>query len=121
EPCLGRDACPFEMSWVRDDLRFPPSDLLNLPALVAVLRGTLSLVGPYPLPEPLAAGLADWQRLRFDVRPGLTGFWRALPAPEVDLERVVRLDLHYIQSGSLGLDFRLLLQTLGHMLVGRGA
>jgi lipopolysaccharide/colanic/teichoic acid biosynthesis glycosyltransferase len=37
------------------------------------------------------------------------------------LERIVRLDLHYIQSGSLGLDFRLLLQTLGHMLVGRGA
>jgi GT2 family glycosyltransferase/lipopolysaccharide/colanic/teichoic acid biosynthesis glycosyltransferase len=121
EPCLGRDACPFDMPRVRQGLRFPPSDCVNLPAALAVLRGTLSLVGPYPLPAAAAAGLADWQQLRFDVRPGLTGFWRTLPESDVDLERVVQLDLHYIQSGSLGLDFRLLLQTLGHMLAGRGA
>jgi lipopolysaccharide/colanic/teichoic acid biosynthesis glycosyltransferase len=102
-------------------LGLPASDLVNMPAFVAVLRGELSIVGPYPLPPEVASGLADWQQLRFDVRPGLTGFWRTLPAHEVDLERVVRLDLHYVQNWSAGLDFRLLLQSLGHILSGRGA
>jgi len=118
ERCLGRDARPFDLPVVRHDLRLPPSDVFNLPALWLVLRGVLSLVGPYPLPERAAAALAPWQRLRFELRPGLVGFWRTLdPA---DLDRVVQLDLHYVQSWSLGLDFRLLLQALGHMLTGRG-
>lgn len=119
EARLGRDACPFEFPRVRDDLGLPASDLVNLPALLAVVRGRLSLVGPYPLPPACAAFLADWQRLRFEVRPGLVGFWRSLAPEEVDLERVVRLDLHYVQSASPGLDFRLLLQGLGPMLTGR--
>jgi GT2 family glycosyltransferase/lipopolysaccharide/colanic/teichoic acid biosynthesis glycosyltransferase len=117
ERCLGRDARPFELPVVRSDVRLPPSDLFNLPALWLVLRGVLSLVGPYPLPEAAAARLQPWQRLRFEMRPGLTGFWRTL-GPE-DADRVTQLDLHYVQSWSLGLDFRLLLQALGTMLAGR--
>jgi GT2 family glycosyltransferase/lipopolysaccharide/colanic/teichoic acid biosynthesis glycosyltransferase len=117
---LGRDACPFDLPRVSGDLGLPASDLVNLPAFLAVLRGQMSFVGPYPMPSAVVPELADWQRLRFDVRPGLTGFWRTLPAHEVDLERVVRLDLHYVQNWSAGLDFRLLLQSLGHMLSGRG-
>jgi hypothetical protein len=119
ETRLGRDACPLQFSRVRDDLGLPASDLVNLPAFVAVVRGRLSLVGPYPLPPACASLLADWQRLRFEVRPGLVGFWRNLAPEEVDLERVVRLDLHYVQSASPGLDFQLLLQGLGPMLTGR--
>jgi lipopolysaccharide/colanic/teichoic acid biosynthesis glycosyltransferase len=118
---LGRDACPFDLPRVSGELGLPASDLVNLPAFLAVLRGELSIVGPYPLPPEAAPALADWQQLRFDMRPGLTGFWRTLPAHEVDLERVVRLDLHYVQNWSAGLDFRLLLQSLGHMLSGRGS
>jgi GT2 family glycosyltransferase/lipopolysaccharide/colanic/teichoic acid biosynthesis glycosyltransferase len=120
ERCLGRDARPFDLPVVRDDLRLPPSDLVNLPALVLVLRGTLSLVGPYPLPERAAASLEAWQRLRYELRPGIVGFWRTLGQGPVDLERVVQLDSHYVQSWSLGLDLRLLLQGAGHMLAGRG-
>jgi GT2 family glycosyltransferase/lipopolysaccharide/colanic/teichoic acid biosynthesis glycosyltransferase len=120
ERCLGRDARPFDLPVVRDDLRLPPSDLFDLPALWLVLGGTLSLVGPYPLPERAASALAPWQRLRFEMRPGLVGFWRTLARDPVDLDRIVQLDLHYVQSWSLGLDFRLLLQALGHMLGGRG-
>ena len=61
--------------------------------------------------------LAPWQRLRFEMRPGLAGFWRTLDPG--DTERIVQLDLHYVQSWSLALDFRLLLQAVGHMLAGR--
>src|SRR5262249_46797181 len=100
----GLDGRPIRFSMVRDDLGLPPSDCVNLPALLDVLRGTLSLVGPYPLPPAAAAALEPWQRLRFEMRPGLAGFWRLLPSESVDLERVVQLDLHYVQSWALGLD-----------------
>ena len=105
---------------VSDDLGWPPSDWVNLPAHLSVLRGTLSFVGPYPLPPEWGTSLPAWQRLRFEMRPGVVGFWRTLPDANTDLERIVQLDLHYVQSWSLGLDFRLLLQALGHMLAGRG-
>ena len=121
EPALGRDACPIEVWRVRGDLRLPPSDFVNLPGLAAVVRGRWSLVGTCPLPPAAAPALASWQRLRFEAKPGMTGFWRLLPPHEQTLERVVQLDLHYVQNRSLGLDFRLLLQSLGHMLSGRGA
>ena len=98
----------------------PPTDIVNLPAWLQVLRGRLSLVGPYPLQPEAAAQLPDWQRIRFDARPGVVGFWRQLRPDEVDLESIVRLDLHYLQNWSMGLDFRLILESLGNMLLGRG-
>jgi GT2 family glycosyltransferase/lipopolysaccharide/colanic/teichoic acid biosynthesis glycosyltransferase len=117
---LGLDACPFDLSLVNDAVRLPATDLVDLPAFWAVLRGRMSLVGPYPLPPEALASLQDWQHLRFDVRPGLVGPWRTLRPEEVDLERVVRLDLYYIQNWALGLDARLLLQSSGAFLRGRG-
>ena len=117
---LGLGACPIEVPMVNKDLGLPPSDLVNLPAWAAVLRGTLSVVGPCPLPRDSEVQLEEWQRARFDVRPGITGFWRLLRQEEVDLETILRLDLHYVQNWSMGLDFRLLLQSLGSMLLGRG-
>jgi lipopolysaccharide/colanic/teichoic acid biosynthesis glycosyltransferase len=118
---LGRDACPIDLPVVHETQGLVPSDFVNLPAWVAVLRGRLSLVGPYPLPPEAAADLAEWQRLRFSLRPGITGYWRTLRPEETDLESVVRLDIFYMQNWSIGLDFRLLLQSLGNMLLGRGA
>ncbi len=117
---LGLDACPIVFPRVNDALGPPPTDLVNLPAWAQVLRGRLSLVGPYPLQPEAAAQLRDSQRLRFDARPGVVGFWRQLRADEVDLESIVRLDLHYLQNWSMGLDFRLILESLGNMLLGRG-
>ena len=118
-PRLGRDACPLAFPRVNDGLGLPPTDFVNLPAWVAVWRGRLALVGPYPLEPEAAAGLDEWQRVRFDVRPGVVGFWRALRPDEVELQGLLRLDLHYVQNWSMGLDFRLLLQSLGSMLRGR--
>jgi lipopolysaccharide/colanic/teichoic acid biosynthesis glycosyltransferase len=116
---VGRAACPFVFPRVNDALGLVPTDFVNLPAWLAVLRGRLSLVGPYPLEPAAVAGLDEWQRIRFDVRPGMAGFWRALRPEEADLETLLRLDLHYVQNWSMGLDFRLLLQSLGSMLRGR--
>jgi lipopolysaccharide/colanic/teichoic acid biosynthesis glycosyltransferase len=117
ETRLGRDACPFEFPVVQSGL--PPSDLVNVRLWLAVLAGRMSLVGPWPLPPEWSAGLLDWQRLRFEARPGVTGFWRTLDHGEFDRERVLRLDLYYVQNGSLGLDFRLLLRTGIAMLRGQ--
>ena len=117
---LGVNACPIAFPRVNDALGLPPTDIVNLPAWLQVLRGRLSLVGPYPLQPEAAAQLPDWQRTRFDARPGVVGFWRQLRPDEVDLESIVRLDLHYLQNWSMGLDFRLILESLGNMLLGRG-
>ncbi len=116
---LGRDACPLAFPLVNDALGLPPTDFVNLKAWFAVLGGRLSLIGPYPLEPEAAEALDEWQRIRFDVRPGVVGFWRALRPEEFDLENLLRLDLHYVQNWSMGLDFRLLLQSLGSMLRGR--
>ena len=115
---LGRDACPIEFPLVNDALGLPPTDLVNLPGWMAVLRGRLSLVGPYPLEPEAAAALEEWQRIRFDVRPGLVGFWRVLRADELDLGSIIRWDLHYVQNWSMGLDLRLFLQSLGALRRG---
>ncbi len=120
EPRLGAEGEPIDLPLVNAGLGLWPSDFVNLPALAAVLQGKLSFVGPCPLPAGAEALVAPWQRLRFEMAPGLAGFWRTLPEGAADLERIVQLDLHYVQSWSLGLDFRLLLQALGHMLTGRG-
>jgi GT2 family glycosyltransferase/lipopolysaccharide/colanic/teichoic acid biosynthesis glycosyltransferase len=121
EPRLGRGACPIDFPVVNDSLGLPPSDLVNLPAWLAVLRGDLSVVGPYALDPAAAPSLAEWAAVRFDVRPGLTGFWRVGARDDADPAGLARLDAYYVQNWSMGLDFRLLLQSLGSMLLGRSA
>ncbi|UCE03452.1 MAG: glycosyltransferase [Candidatus Latescibacterota bacterium] len=116
---LGLDASPLDFPLLQNQLGLPPSDLVNWPAWLAVLRGRLSLVGPYPLEPEWEQELQKWQRIRFDMRPGVFGFWRGLRPEEVDLDAVVRLDLYYVQNWSLGLDFRVALQSLGQVLRGR--
>ena len=120
EERLGLDACPIHVPRVNETLGLPGTDFVNLPAWAQVLRGQMSLVGPYPIEPSVAHEVVDWQRIRFDVRPGIVGFWRQLRPEDADLESLVRLDLHYVQNWSMGLDFRLLLESWGNMLRGRG-
>jgi len=98
------------------------SHLDELPQLVNVLQGDMSLIGPRPeRPEIVAQlerALPDYQR-RHVVRPGLTGLAQVLQAPDTDLGMVRRklsLDLHYVDSGSFWLDLRILLATVLHVL-----
>jgi len=88
------------------------SSLDELPQLLNVLMGTMSLVGPRP-PIPYEVKDYDlWYRRRvFEAKPGITGLWQVQGRSRITFEDMVRLDLHYIDTWSLWTDFKLLLQT----------
>jgi len=93
----------------------------ELPQLLNVLRGEMSLVGPRPpLPSEVEA-YEDWQHGRLRAVPGITGLWQVSGRSEVPFHDMVRLDLHYIRNWSLKLDIEILLRTLPAVLLQRGA
>jgi lipopolysaccharide/colanic/teichoic acid biosynthesis glycosyltransferase len=94
----------------------------ELPQLLNVLRGEMSLVGPRPLPvEEVARFDDDAHRRRLSVRPGLTCLWQISGRNDIaDFEDWVRLDLEYIDQWSLWLDLKILVATVPVMLLGRG-
>ena len=93
----------------------------ELPQLINVLRGDMSLVGPRPaLPEEVARYTHEVRR-RLLVKPGLTGLWQVSGRSDLSWEESVRLDLHYVESLRLSLDARILARTLHAVVSGRGA
>jgi exopolysaccharide biosynthesis polyprenyl glycosylphosphotransferase len=93
----------------------------ELPQLINVLRGDMSIVGPRP---PLPAEVAKyeaWQRRRLSVRPGLTCVWQVSGRNQIAFEEWMLLDMRYIDHWSLAQDFQLILKTLPVVLTGRGA
>lgn len=95
----------------------------ELPQLLNVLRGEMSLVGPRPLPVYETARFARFRdRRRLSVLPGLTGLWQVSGRSEIpDFAEWVRLDLEYIDRWSLWLDLRILCRTVPVVLSGHGA
>jgi len=93
----------------------------ELPQLLNVLRGEMSLVGPRPPIPSEVAKYEDWQLGRLRAVPGLTGLWQVSGRSEVPFHDMVRLDLHYIGNWSLGLDLEILLRTIPAVLTNRGA
>jgi lipopolysaccharide/colanic/teichoic acid biosynthesis glycosyltransferase len=93
----------------------------ELPQLVNVLRGDMSLVGPRPaLPEEVAR-YTPHERRRLQTRPGMTGLWQVSGRSDLSWEQSVHLDLHYVQHCSAALDLRILLRTVSAVMTGRGA
>ena len=88
----------------------------ELPQLVNVLRGDMSLVGPRPLPERDYAMLEDWHRKRYLVLPGITGLWQVSGRSELDFDDLVHLDFMYLERWSLALDLTILLKTIPAVL-----
>jgi exopolysaccharide biosynthesis polyprenyl glycosylphosphotransferase len=93
----------------------------ELPQLLNVLTGTMSLVGPRPpLPAEVAVYADDVHR-RLAVRPGMTGLWQVSGRSDLPWEEAVRLDLRYVENWSLTLDLVILLRTLSAVTRGAGA
>ena len=104
--CVGR--------WLRK------TSLDELPQLINIVRGEMSFVGPRP---PIAYELEHYQQWHYErlkVTPGLTGLWQVSGRSNVPFDEMVRLDLHYINNWSLGLDLRILARTLPVVVQGTG-
>ena len=92
----------------------------ELPQLVNVLRGDMSLIGPRPA-VPYELELYDsWHRRRLEAVPGITGLWQVSGRNGLCFEEMVRLDVHYIEDWSLAGDFRILARTVPVLLRGEG-
>lgn len=120
-----------ELQWpdfkITDDPRTTPvgrflrrTSLDELPQLINVLKGDMSLVGPRPTsfgPETYKL----WHTSRLDVMPGLTGLWQIIGRAELEFDERLRLDIAYIERASLWLDFVILLRTVLAVVQSRGA
>jgi lipopolysaccharide/colanic/teichoic acid biosynthesis glycosyltransferase len=92
----------------------------EIPQLVNVLRGHMSLVGPRPLPLDEDRRIVGWHRRRLDLRPGITGPWQVLGSSRIPVSEMVRLDYQYIADWSVWNDIRILLLTVPRVIRRRG-
>ncbi|MDR3636185.1 MAG: sugar transferase [Isosphaeraceae bacterium] len=92
----------------------------ELPQLLNVIRGEMSLVGPRPHPFDDLAGYQAWHHGRFAMKPGMTGLWQVGSRSDPDFNRWVELDLEYIRTWSPVLDMKIMLRTVPAMFRGEG-
>ena len=98
------------------------SSLDELPQLLNVLRGEMSLVGPRPAIPYEVAAYQTWHRRRvLEVKPGITGLWQVNGRCRLKFDEMVRLDLRYAKTWSPWLDMKILLRTPRAVFVGDGA
>jgi exopolysaccharide biosynthesis polyprenyl glycosylphosphotransferase len=93
----------------------------ELPQIVNVLRGEMSLVGPRPLPIRDYDRLEEWHRRRYNVLPGMTGLWQIAGRSDLSFDDLVRLDFYYLENWSIWLDITILFKTPFVVFARRGA
>jgi lipopolysaccharide/colanic/teichoic acid biosynthesis glycosyltransferase len=124
-PHADSEAAPFKLSrdpritlvgqWLRR------TSLDELPQLINVLKGEMSLVGPRPDVPYSVALYKDWHKLRLAAQPGLTGLWQVRGRGRVSFDEMMRLDCEYVQAQSLWLDCAILIKTIPAVLSMKGA
>lgn len=93
----------------------------ELPQLVNVLRGEMSLVGPRPPIPAEVEKYQEWHKKRLEAPPGMTGLWQVSGRSRLPFDEMVLLDIYYIENWSLWLDFKILMRTIPKVLLGEGA
>jgi exopolysaccharide biosynthesis polyprenyl glycosylphosphotransferase len=113
---------------IRNDPRMTPIGRVmrrysidELPQLLNVLLGQMSLVGPRPLPQRDYERLEDWHKKRYLVLPGITGLWQVSGRADLDFDDLVRLDFLYLERWSVFLDLSILVKTVPAVISRRGA
>jgi exopolysaccharide biosynthesis polyprenyl glycosylphosphotransferase len=113
---------------IRNDPRVTPVgrvlrkySLDEVPQVLNVLRGEMSLVGPRPLPVRDFVQLEPWHRKRYLVLPGMTGLWQVSGRIDLSFDDLVRLDFYYLENWSIWLDITILAKTIPAVLQRRGA
>ena len=134
----GADEQQAELEWaneadgplfkIRDDPRVTRVGAMlrrlsldEVPQVLNVLRGEMSLVGPRPLPLRDFERLEGWHRKRYLVLPGVTGLWQISGRSNLGFDDLVRLDFYYLENWSIWLDISILAKTIPAVFSGRGA
>jgi exopolysaccharide biosynthesis polyprenyl glycosylphosphotransferase len=113
---------------IRDDPRVTPVggflrrfSLDEVPNVLNVIRGEMSLVGPRPLPVRDYERLEPWHRRRYNVLPGMTGLWQIAGRSDLTFDDLVRLDFYYLENWSIWLDISILAKTPAAVFARKGA
>ncbi|HLY26290.1 MAG TPA: sugar transferase [Aggregatilineales bacterium] len=93
----------------------------ELPQLINVLRGEMSIVGPRPPTPDEVSHYEKWHRQRLNVLPGATSLWQVSGRSKIPFEEQCLLDIYYIENWSIGLDLQIMLRTIPNVLLGIGA
>jgi len=93
----------------------------EIPQVLNVMRGEMSLVGPRPLPVRDYERLEAWHRKRYLVLPGMTGLWQIAGRADLSFDDLVRLDFYYLENWSIWLDISVLAKTVPAVIAARGA
>lgn len=93
----------------------------ELPQLINIIKGDMSIVGPRPLPTYETDQCTEYQKQRLKVKPGLTCYWQVMGRNNIEFDEWIELDLKYIKNASVWTDIELIFMTFGAVITGRGA
>lgn len=93
----------------------------ELPQLINILNGSMSIVGPRPIVQKEIDLYGDYANKLFSVVPGLTGYWQANGRSDTKYEERIKMDMYYIDNRGFWLDFKIIIKTFGSVLKGEGA
>ena len=97
------------------------SSIDELPQLINILNGSMSIVGPRPIVEKEIALYGEYAPKLFSVVPGLTGYWQASGRSDTTYQERIKMDMYYIDNRSLGLDLKIIFKTFSSVIKGEGA